>query len=91
MQNALLYNRNLTIKKRIDNTNRTKKKKYYSVITFFGTEKPRKLSEWDTPEEAFAEYKRMKQADILRVAAGYKEKIPEHIYKKFLEVEVKPY
>ena len=69
----------------------TKKKKYYSVITFFGTEKPRKLSEWDTPEEAFAEYKAMKQADILTVAAQYKAKIPDYIYKALLKVEVKPY
>ncbi len=29
--------------------------------------------------------------DILRVAAEYKEKIPDYIYKKLLEVEVKPY
>lgn len=68
-----------------------KKKKYYSVITFSGTEEPRKLSEWDTPEEAFAEYKAMKQADILIVAAKYKDKIPDYIYKALLKVEVKPY
>jgi len=68
-----------------------KKKKYYSVITFFGTEEPIKLSEWDTPEEAFAEYKAMKQADILIAAAEYKDKIPDYIYKALLKVEVKPY
>ena len=68
-----------------------RKKKYYGVIQFSGTEKPIPLSEWDTSEEAFAEYKMMKQADILRVIAEYKEKIPEYIYKKLLEVEVKPY
>ena len=45
----------------------------------------------DTPEEAFAEYKVMKQADILIVAAKYKEKIPQYIYKKLLTIEVKPY
>ena len=68
-----------------------RKKKYYGVIQFTGTERPIPLSDWDTPEEAFAEYKRMKQADILKVAAEYKGKIPEYIYKKLLEVEVKPY
>ena len=68
-----------------------RKKKYYGVIQFTGTEKPIPLSEWDTPEEAFEEYKVMKQADILRVAAEYKEKISEYIYKKLLEVEVKLY
>ena len=51
-----------------------KTKKYYSVITFSGTEKPVRLSEWDMPEEAFAEYKAMKQADILTVAAKYKDR-----------------
>lgn len=69
----------------------SKKEKYYGEITFTGAEDTTPLSEWDTPEEAFAEYKMMKQADILRVAAEYKKKIPEYIYKKFLTVEVKPY
>lgn len=68
-----------------------KKKKYYSVITFSGTEEPIKLSEWDTPEEAFAEYKAMKQADILIAAAEYKDKIPDYIYIQLLKIEVKPY
>ena len=49
------------------------------------------LSEWGTPEEAFAEYKMMKQADILLVIAMYKEKIPDYIYNALLKVEVKPY
>lgn len=68
-----------------------RRKKYYGEITFTGAEDSIPLSDWDTSEEAFAEYKRMKQADILRVAAEYKDKIPEYIYKKLLEVEVKPY
>jgi len=68
-----------------------RKKKYFGRITFFGTEKAISLSEWDTAEEAFAEYKMMKQADILIVAAKYRGKIPEHIYKKLLTVEVKPF
>jgi len=65
--------------------------KYYGEITFTGSEKARQLSYWDTPEEAFAEYKMMKQADILRVVAEYKESIPDYIYRKLLKVEVKPY
>lgn len=68
-----------------------KRKKYYGEITFTGTGKAITLSEWDTPEEAFAEYKVMKQADILLVAAKYKESIPEYIYKALLTIEVKPY
>ncbi|MCM1059625.1 MAG: hypothetical protein NC452_04970 [Eubacterium sp.] len=68
-----------------------KKKKYYSDIQFTGTEKTIRLSEWDTAEEAFKEYKMMKQADMLIVAAKYKGKIPDYIYNKILEVEIKPY
>lgn len=65
--------------------------KYSSEIQFTGAERPIPLSEWDTAEEAFAEYKVMKQADILMVAAKYKESIPDYIYDALLKVEVKPY
>lgn len=69
----------------------SKKNKYYGEITFTGAEEIIPLLEWDTPEEAFAEYKKMKQADILRVVAGYKPNIPDYIYKQFFNVDVKPY
>ncbi|MCI5587566.1 MAG: hypothetical protein MR384_06760 [Lachnospiraceae bacterium] len=69
----------------------SKTNKYYGEIQFTGTDRQISLSEWDTPEEAFAEYKMMKQADILMVVAKYKESIPDYIYDKFLTVEVKPY
>lgn len=65
--------------------------KYYGEITFTGMNRTITLSEWDTPEEAFEEYKIMKQADILLVAAKYKESIPDYIYDQLLTVEVKPY
>ena len=65
--------------------------KYTSSIQFTGAEKPILLSEWDTPEEAFEEYKVMKRADILIVAAKYKESIPDYIYDRLLQIEVKPY
>lgn len=65
--------------------------KYSSAIQFTGAERSIPLSEWDTPAEAFAEYKIMKQADILTVAAKYKESIPDYIYDRLLKVEVKPY
>lgn len=68
-----------------------KNNKYYGEIQFTGTDRQIALSEWDTPEEAFAEYKMMKQADILLVVAKYKESIPDYIYDRFLTVEVKPY
>lgn len=69
----------------------SKKNTYYAEITFTGAEETITLSEWDTPEEAFAEYKMMKKADILKVVAEYKAKIPQYIYEKFLTVDVKPY
>lgn len=69
----------------------SKKKKYYAEITFTGDDRITPLSEWDTAEEAFAEYKMMKQADILMVVARYKKDIPDYIYNKFLTIEVKPY
>ena len=69
----------------------SKTDKYYGEITFTGTERAIPLSEWDTPEDAFSEYKVMKQADILTVVAKYKEHIPDYIYNRFLTVEVKPY
>lgn len=65
--------------------------KYYGEITFTGSERTIKLSDWDTKEEAFAEYKVMKQADILMVAAQYKDKIPDYIYDALLKVKVEPY
>lgn len=65
--------------------------KYYGEITFTGSERTIKLSDWDTKEEAFAEYKVMKQADILMVAAQYKNKIPDYIYDALLKVKVEPY
>lgn len=69
----------------------SKTNKYYGEIYFTGTNERIMLSEWDTAEEAFAEYKVMKQADIMTVVARYKDKIPEYIYKRFFTVDVKPY
>ena len=64
---------------------------YCSKIVLSSTGKEIRLSEWNTPEEAFAEYKVMKQADIKLVSAQYKDKIPDYIYNKLLTIEVKPY
>lgn len=65
--------------------------KYYGIISFMATDLKIKLSECNTPKEAFLEYKVMKQADILMVAARYKERIPDYIYDRLLKVEVEPY
>ncbi len=50
-----------------------------------------RLSYWDTPEEAFAEYKKHKQADILIMADKYKNKVPKKVYDALLRFEVMPY
>lgn len=68
-----------------------KTRQYTSEITFTGAEKAIPLSEWDTAEEAFEEYRVLKKADILVVAAKYKNSIPDYIYDRLLKVEVKPY
>lgn len=64
---------------------------YSGEITFTGSTEAITLSEWSTPEDAFAEYKVMKQANIYVTAAKYKDKIPSYIYNKLLTIEVKPY
>jgi hypothetical protein len=69
----------------------TRMKMYYGEITPYGHDEVIRLSYWDTPDEAFEEYKKMKQADILIMAAKYKNKVPKHIYDALLKVEVKPY
>ena len=68
-----------------------KQAKYYSEITLSGTNERIKLGYHDTPEEAFDEYKRMKEADIYLTAAKYKNKIPDYIYERLLTMEIQPY
>ena len=68
-----------------------KDKKYYGEITLFGSGKEMKLSEWDTVEEAFAEYKVVKKADVIVTVTKHRDKIPEYIYKKFFDIEINPY
>ena len=64
---------------------------YYGYIKPCGHDEVIRLSYWDTPEEAFEEYKRHKQADILIMADKYKNKVPKKVYDALLKVEVKPY
>ena len=64
---------------------------YYVEIKPFGYDETIALSYWDTPEEAFAEYKRVKQADILMMALKYKDRIPKHVYEALTKYEVKPF
>ena len=64
---------------------------YYGEIKPFGHDEVIRLSYWDTPEEAFEEYKRHKQADILIMADKYKNKVPKKVYDALLRVEVRPY
>ena len=66
-------------------------KMYYGVIKPYGHDETIRLSYWKTPEEAFEEYKRHKQADILIMADKYKNKVPKKVYDALLRYEVKPY
>lgn len=66
-------------------------KMYYGVIKPYGHDEAIRLSYWDTPEEAFEEYKRHKQADILIMADKYKNKVPKKVYDALLRYEVNPY
>ena len=65
--------------------------KYYGLIKPFGHDEAVNLSYWDTPEEAFAEYREFKLADIKMMALKYKDRIPKHVYQALLKVDVKPY
>ncbi len=67
------------------------KEMYYGEIRPCGWDSTKKLSYWKTPEEAFNEYKRFKQADILMVALKYKDKVPKNVYDALLKVDVQPY
>jgi len=64
---------------------------YYGQIRPFGHDESVKLSYWEMPEQAFEEYKRFKQADIIIMAAKYKSKIPRHVYESLIKYDVKPY
>ena len=66
-------------------------KMYYGEIKPYGHDEVIRLSYWDTPEEAFEEYKRHKQADILIMADKYKNKVPKKVYDALLKYEVMPY
>ena len=43
---------------------------------------------FDTPEEAFIEYKKQKEKYIKEIADSYKEKIPEKLYNAMYEYEI---
>lgn len=64
---------------------------YYGEIKPFGHDEVVRLSYWETPEQAFEEYKKHKQADILMMADKYKSRIPKKVYDALLRFEVKPY
>lgn len=78
-------NKELPIGVRYDNA----REKYYGQITMDG--KTITLSYWSTPEEAFKEYKKHKQAYILIIADMYKGKIPKKYYDAMVRFTVEPY
>ena len=65
------------------------KKKFYGQLTINGD--VIKFDECNSPEEAFAIYKRHKEAYILVMADRYKNKIPKREYDALLKVQIEPY
>lgn len=64
--------------------------KYFSQVRLHNGDDI-KLSERDTPEEAFEEYAKVKKAVVCMMALDYKDKIPLYIYDALLDVTVRPY
>ena len=64
---------------------------YYGEITPFGHDETVPLSEWNTPEEAFEEYKNIKEMDICMMAIKYKNYLPEDVFNALMQYEVKPF
>lgn len=67
------------------------RKKYYAVYRPCGHQESITLSYWDTHFEAFEEYKKHKQADVIVMADKYKDLIPEKVYEALVNLEIKPY
>ena len=65
--------------------------KYYAIIKCCDAKKAVKLSYYDTPEEAFEEYRKCKKQDIKKMADKYKEYLPDYVYEALLRFEIKPY
>lgn len=72
--------------------------KYYGIICMDkalrdnkDTNKPLKLKYRDTPEEAFADYKKHKEAYILMMADKYIDWLPANVYDALIDYEVEPY
>lgn len=67
------------------------KNKYYARIMPFGHDRMEKLHYWDTPEEAFQEYKLFKESELRILAVRYRSMIPDYIFDALIKYEVLPY
>lgn len=72
--------------------------KYYGEVTMDKslrddkeTREPLKLRYRDTPEEAFADYKKHKEAYIIMLADKYMDWLPVHIYDALIDYKVEPF
>lgn len=72
---------------RYNSTNDT----YYGEVQPPKEEYKIKLSEWATPEEAFQEYRLLRLKYYYEQVLSYRKKIPQHIYKELMKVDIKPY
>ena len=53
--------------------------------------RPKKLRYRNTPEEAFADYKKHKEAYIIMMADKYMDYLPVEIYDALIDYEVEPF
>lgn len=67
------------------------KNKYYARITPFGHNKMEILHYWNTPEEAFQEYKLFKESELCILAVRYRSMIPDYLFDALIKYEVLPY
>ena len=72
--------------------------KYYAEITMdkalrgdIEKVRPKKLRYRNTPEEAFADYKKHKEAYIIMMADKYMDYLPVEIYDALIDYEVEPF
>ncbi|MCD8178170.1 MAG: hypothetical protein LUE98_12410 [Tannerellaceae bacterium] len=76
----------------------TVRQKYYAEITMDKAlrdnkeiTKPLRLRYRDTPEEAFADYKKHKESYLVMLADKYMDWLPVNVYDTLIDYEVEPY
>lgn len=94
LKHSRLHNEELPYGVRYDESNN----KYYAEITMdkalrgdIEKVRPKRFKYRDTPEEAFADYKKHKEAYIIMMADKYMDYLPVKIYDALIDYEVEPF